>query len=689
MNRAGALSERAIILAPRGRDGQIAAMILKEAGYPAEACDSLPALCAELEKGVGLAIIADEAIHEADLRPLVAFLLQQPPWSDLPIILLTQRGNSPERNPAAVRLGEILGNVTFLERPFHPSSLASAVRTAVRGRRRQYETRTHLDDLREGEQRLQTALRAGRLGSWSFAVAQSALDASEACKRHFGRRATEAFSYADFVASVHPEEREDVQAAIAQSVRTGEDYHAEFRNVWPNGTVHWVDMRARALKNAAGAVDQLVGVSSNITARKTSELERESLVSDLDSERKALADLTQTLEQRVQERTVELMKEVAARERAQEQLLQSQKMESIGQLTGGVAHDFNNLLMAVMANLELLRKRSIDDPRAQRLIESAMQGAQRGASLTQRMLAFARQQDLKTNSADMPALLLGMRELLERTLTPQIALTFDAPGGLPPAQVDANQIELAILNLVINARDAMPNGGTIHISVDRKAAGAERKLAPATYLRIKVADTGSGMDAETLKKAVEPFFSTKPIGKGTGLGLSMVHGLAVQLGGLLELASELGKGTTATLWVPVAQQPPAVEEAPAAAPTPLLNRLATILLVDDDPLIAMSTADMLEDLGHTVIETHSAERALEILDAGQPVDLIMTDQAMPGMTGIEFAEVVRGRQPGLPVLLATGYADLPAGKTTDLPRLSKPYRQEQLQAEIDRLLKGA
>lgn len=684
MSRSGPLSERAIILAPNGRDSQIAALILKEAGFPAEVRADLPGLCEELYKGAGLAIIANEAIDSADLRPLVMFLERQPSWSDFPIILLTRQGGGPERNPAAARLAEILGNVIFIERPFHPTTLASLVRTTIRGRQRQYEARARLEDLSEGEQRLQTALKAGRLGSWALDVEGMVLNASKCCRAHFGRLPQDSFSYSDLHASVHPDDVARMQAALEHTLRTGDDYVIEYRNVWPDGAVHWVDMRARALRNTIGEVNQLIGVSSDITARKTSELEREGLLRELASERIALSDLTRTLEQRVQERTEELMVEVAAREKAQEQLLQSQKMESVGQLTGGVAHDFNNLLTAVMGNLELLRKRLPDDRRAQRLIEGAIKGAERGSSLTQRMLAFARQQDLKTNSADMTSLLAGMGDLLERTLGPRIALSLQTPAGLPAAQVDTNQIELAILNLAINARDAMPDGGMLSISVDKEQVGAEKNLREGSYLRVQVSDTGSGMDAATLKKAVEPFFSTKPRGKGTGLGLSMVHGLAVQLGGLLELSSEVGKGTTATLWLPIATKSLAVKEPAVFQVTP--GRPATILVVDDDPLIAMSAVDMLEDLGHTVIEANSAQRALEILEAGQAVDLMMTDQAMPGMTGVELAEIVRRKRPNMPVLLATGYTDLPTAHKSNLPRLSKPYLQAQLQAEIDRLL---
>jgi signal transduction histidine kinase len=490
---------------------------------------------------------------------LVGFLERQPPWSDLPIILLTHHGGGPERNPAAARLGEILGNASFLERPFHPTTLASMVRSAVRSRRRQYEARSRLEELIEGEQRLA-------------------------------------------------------------------------------------------------------------------------------AERARLSDLTQTLERRVRERTAELMTEVAAREKAQEQLLQSQKMESMGHLAGGIAHDFNNILAAVIGNLELLRKRLPEDAGTRRLVDGALRGAERGASLSRRMLAFARQQDLKSSATDIAALLDGMQDLLDRSLGPRIALGVHIAPNLPPAQVDANQVELAILNLAINAADAMPEGGAIDITVDQRQGGPAQKLRAGSYVRIEVADTGSGMDAATLERAIEPFFSTKPIGKGTGLGLSMVHGLAVQLGGSLELASQVGKGTVATLWFPASTKP-AVAARAAAAPEATAGHLATILVVDDDPLVAMSTVGMLEDLGHRVIEANSAKRALEILEAGQDVDLMVTDQAMPGMTGLELAKIVRSKRPQLPVLLATGYGDLPKGQTLTLPCLAKPYRQGQLQAEIERLLK--
>ena len=378
------------------------------------------------------------------------------------------------------------------------------------------------------------------------------------------------------------------------------------------------------------------------------------------------------------------MKAVAAREQAQEQLRQAQKMETIGQLTGGVAHDFNNLLMAVMGNLDLLRRRIPDDPRLKRLVDGAIQGAERGASLTQRLLAFARQQDLRAVSVDMRILVEGMVDLLERSLGPRVALRLDIAEGLPPARIDANQLELAILNLAINARDAMPDGGRIDIRVAEYEAKRDPALSPGRYLKLSVADTGTGMSPDVLKRAIEPFFSSKPVGKGTGLGLSMVHGLAVQLGGTLQLTSTVGKGTCATLVLPVASSAPETESAAPAVQK--VKRSAIILFVDDDPLIAMSTTEMLEDLGHRVIGANSGRHALDILRSEQPIDLMVTDHMMPGMTGLELVAASREVRPSLPVLLATGYAELPEGTQLDLPRLAKPYHQDQLRDQVDQLL---
>ena len=394
-----------------------------------------------------------------------------------------------------------------------------------------------------------------------------------------------------------------------------------------------------------------------------------------------LQRLNAELEHRIEERTRE-------REHALAQLFEAQKMETIGQLTGGVAHDFNNLLMAVLGSLNLLRKRLPEDPRTHRLLDNALEGAERGASLTQRLLAFARRQELKPEAVDLTRLVGGMKDLLVRALGPGIEITTRLPSRLAHARVDAHQLELAILNLAINSRDAMPQGGGLTIAAQNAslpAAGAPPGLAAGDYIRLSIIDTGVGMDEVTLAKSLEPFFTTKGPGKGTGLGLSMVHGLTAQSGGMLHLVSQPGQGTTVDLWLPRAA-PAMLPMAPAAGRhgEPQTTPPCTILIVDDDALVSMGTAAMLEDLGHAVIAAPSASKALDMLQLDPPVDLVITDHLMPGMTGLALARVLRQRFPDLPVIMATGYAELPPPEGDDvaLPRLSKPFRQEDLATAI-------
>jgi len=345
--------------------------------------------------------------------------------------------------------------------------------------------------------------------------------------------------------------------------------------------------------------------------------------------------------------------------------------------------------MAVLGSLELLRKRlPAGDPKITRLLDNAVQGAERGAALTQRMLAFARRQELKPEAVEVPGLVAGMADLLRSSLGPAVEVAVDFPGALPPVRVDAHQLELALLNLAVNARDAMPSGGTLSVAARRETlrAGDETGpagLGPGDYVRLTVADTGAGMDEETVKRATEPFFTTKGVGKGTGLGLSMVHGLAAQSGGAMRIASRPGAGTAVELWLPVTERVAVVVEAGLAVAGPLAQaRPCAILLVDDDPLVLLGTASMLEDLGHSVLEASSGPIALEILRSGADVDLMVTDHSMPMMTGAELARAASMVRPGLPIILATGYADLPAGAGRGLPRLAKPFRQAELAARI-------
>lgn len=390
----------------------------------------------------------------------------------------------------------------------------------------------------------------------------------------------------------------------------------------------------------------------------------------------ALQRLNETLEERV-------AVEIKERIKIEEAFRQAQKMEAIGQLTGGIAHDFNNLLAVVLFNLKLLRKRLGDDAAALRLIDGAIEGAERGASLTQRLLAFARQQDLHPGAVDLAELVRGMIEMLRRSIGPLVQVETEFPKELWTAHVDANQLELALLNLVVNARDAMPDGGRLTLGARNAtlAAAADSALAAGDYVCLTVADTGTGMDEATLARAADPFFTTKGTGKGTGLGLSMVHGLAAQSGGALHLSSRVNAGTTAELWLPRARVRPAARTGPAAE-TPEVPRSCTVLLVDDDALISMATCEMLQDLGHRVIEAPSGNKALEILRAGTPVHVVVSDEAMPGMRGTELAAEIRASWPDLPVILATGYAELPKDTQLKLPLLRKPYAQEDLAAAI-------
>jgi PAS domain S-box-containing protein len=372
-------------------------------------------------------------------------------------------------------------------------------------------------------------------------------------------------------------------------------------------------------------------------------------------------------------------------ERARELSLQAQKLEAIGQLTGGIAHDFNNLLTAVLGSLELLRKRLPDDPKSIALLENAVQGAQRGATLTKRMLAFARNYELSKEATSIPELVRGMTDLLQRSLGPSFNLETHFPLVLKPVEVDRNQLELALLNLTLNARDAMPDGGDIILAAKEDSAAAVHSgLADGKYIRFSVTDTGEGMDGETLRRATEPFFTTKGVGKGTGLGLSMVHGFAEQSGGRLVLRSQKQRGTTAELWLPVADVS-AQPVAPAQAVPGKSLRPLTILAVDDDSLVLMNMVAMLEDLGHTVFEAFSGNEALEILRREDSIDLVVTDQAMPKMTGTELAKVIRSEWPDIPVLLTSGYADLSARDDIGLPKLAKPYFQHDLAAAILRM----
>jgi signal transduction histidine kinase len=550
-----ATSERAIILAPLGRDSQIALMMLKEAGFDGVISGDLLGLCAELEYGAGLLLISSEALLGRDVEPLVRLIEQQPAWSDLPIVLMTHHGG-PENNPAS-RFGPQLGNVTFLERPFHPVTLISLITTALRGRRRQYEARDRLIDLSQSELRLQNTL--------------------------------------------------------------------------------------------------------------------------------------ETLEQQVEERTAQLRHN-------EEVLRQSQKMEAVGQLTGGIAHDFNNMLTGIIGSLELLRRRlargrteDLDS-----LIDLGVTSANRAAGLTHRLLAFSRRQSLDSKPVEMNTLVIAMDELLQRSINESIRLDMQLNDQLWVAEADPNQLESALLNLVINARDAMPNGGNLLVKtwnqqLDSQFTEAHSNLEPGDYVVLSVTDTGCGMPQSIINRAFDPFFTTKPIGQGTGLGLSMIYGFSKQSGGHVAIQSAVGEGTTVNLYLPrfggdlPQDNPINIQHAPYA------QNGETVLIVEDDPAVRVLVGSVLSDLGYAFVEASDADSAVPILDSTQRIDLLISDVGLPGMNGRQLAEIGRQLRPDLRVLFITGYAEHAAvrGGFLDpgMQMITKPFTFDLLTAKVREMIR--
>lgn len=516
-----------------------------------------------------------------------------------------------------------------------------------------------IHEMEESGRQRSLILTAGRMGAWTYDMATGELDASALCRRNFGRDPEQPFSYADLQAAIHPDDRERVNAAIRESLNSGCVYDIEYRVLTPEGEVRWIAVQAQPARLADGATTGLAGISIDMTDRKRME--------------DALRTSAATLEHLVEERTRELVQ-------TQDALRQSQKLEAMGQLTGGVAHDFNNLLTPIIGSLDLLHRRQVGGEREQRLISGALDSADRARTLVQRLLAFARRQPLKPEPVDLAALILGMAELVGTTLGPQVQVRLDLAADLPSALADAHQVEMALLNLAVNARDAMPIGGEFVISAQlteqlKKQADS---VKPGRYVVVKVADTGTGMDADTRRRAIEPFFSTKGVGRGTGLGLSMAHGLALQLGGALRIESEPGHGTSVALWLPVSEK----DAVASSDSVPAQGAFSgTALLVDDEDVVRASTADMLADLGFKVLEARSGTEAIDQLRLAGHVDIIVTDHIMPNMTGVELAQEVALINPTLPVLIVSGYSDA-VGLAAGLPRLGKPFRQADLASAL-------
>jgi signal transduction histidine kinase/DNA-binding response OmpR family regulator len=670
----GLLSERAVILAPLGRDSQIALMVLQQAGFPALIAHDLNELSREISAGVGLAIIADEALRGTDINPLLSLLAAQPAWSDLPIVLLTHHGG-PERNPSA-HLGRQLGNVTFLERPFHPATLVSLVSTAVRSRRRQYEARSRMADLLESEQRLQHALKAGRLGSWQLETEFCVLNCSAMSKSHYGRNEEQPFTYEDWLETVYPQDQPRMQSALQLSLDMGHDFVIEFRNVWPDGSLNWVDVRARAIRARNGRVVSLVGVTSDITERKQAEAQ--------------LRRLNETLEQQVEERTSQLRHN-------EEVLRQSQKMEAVGQLTGGIAHDFNNMLTGIIGSLELLRRR-LSRGRTEDLdglIDLGVTSANRAAALTHRLLAFSRRQSLDSKPVEMNQLVTSMGELLHRSINESIRLEMVLNEKLWTAEADPNQLESALLNLVLNARDAMPDGGLLLIEtsnqhLDRSYTIDHENLLPGDYVMLSVSDTGCGMPESVISRAFDPFFTTKPIGQGTGLGLSMIYGFCKQSHGHVTIKSDVGQGTTVQLFLPRYRGDQSQDEQALPNQAIRAREGETVLIVEDDPAVRALVSEVLGELGYGFVQAGDADSALPIIESSQRIDLLISDVGLPGMNGRQLAEIARQLRPELKVLFITGYAEHAAVRAgfldPGMQMITKPFAFDHLTAKVREMI---
>jgi len=555
VNGTSQVSERTLILAPRGRDAVIAKGILRDAAMRSEICLDLAELLQEIKRGADVAIVTEEATRSADLRELVDWVGSQPPWSDFPFILLTEHGGGLERNPAAARLMALLGSVTFLERPFHPTTLVSMVQTGLRARRRQYECR-HLN--------------------------------------------------------------EDLESRVDE--RTAE---------------------------LAAANRQLLG-------------------------------------------------QIQERERVESTLRQMQRLEAVGQLTSGVAHDFNNLLTVVLGNIGFVERglaaAGVDGRLAQR-IGYMRTAAERGAKLTDQLLSFSRRQRLEPRSLDLNETIAGMRDLLQSTMGGSVHIETMLKHGLWCALVDPTQLELAVLNLAINARDAMEVGGTLKVEIENVTLGPATypEEPPAgDYVSIRVSDSGTGMPEEIRAKVFEPFFTTKEPGKGSGLGLSQVLGFAKQSGGGVRIDSRVGEGTSVYVYLPRAGGE-RVDERPVAARLSAAGAFAgaSILLVDDDNAVREVTRAMLHELGYAVLEAGSGGAALDVLAREPMIDLMIVDFAMPGMNGAEVARQAHAKRPSLPILFVTGFSDRSRMAGVDETHiLAKPFVYDELASKVRFCLAG-
>jgi PAS domain S-box-containing protein len=671
------------ILAPFGRDAQSIAAILDADGMLPQVVNDVATLADAVRSEIGAVVVTEEGLA-GGLGALSDALKAQPSWSDVPFVLLRARG--PSGGFRRVRLPPDAINVIELERPLSTVSLLSAIDSALRARAKQFFIRDQMVELEQGRAALAASEAELRLITDSLPVLIGFVDTNLVYR--FVNLAYESW----LGRSVHEIVGRKVEDVVGQElwatrrpdiekVLTGVPVTTELR--WPrqDGSRRDTEIRYIPRFDAVGALDGFHVFAADVTERNLA----------LENTREQAA----LLERRVTERTAELREEMAARQQSEEALRQAQKMEVVGQLTGGIAHDFNNMLTGILAAMELARAKVEVDRTdgVARLLDIATSSAQRAAGLTQRLLAFSRRQALDPKPADVGALVRSMEDLLVRTLGERIRLRITSSEAMPRAMVDANQLESALLNLAINARDAMPDGGVLHVDTSLRRLpeyddhGSDE--AGGTFVAMSVSDTGMGMDDSTLEKVFEPFFTTKPIGQGTGLGMSMIYGFVNQTGGHIRIRSRVGEGTTVRLYLPMA-------EADARAATQATVGDVTggygqrIVVVDDDPQVRTLVTELLSSLDYAVHASPSAEAALEYLASGPAVDLLLTDVGLPGLNGRQLADIARQTRHDLPVLFMTGYAfgavD-PAQLLDDgMAMIGKPFRLAELSQAVASML---
>ena len=915
-------SERALIVAPRGRDAAVAASILGEANLEAVPCASIPDLLRQLDAGAAFVITTEEAIAMSDLGPLAAWLGNQEEWSDLPFVLLTNSGGGLERNPSAKRYLDVLGNVTFLERPFHPTTLVSLARSALRGRLKQYEARARLAELAEGEarfrnmadhapvmtwvtdptgactylnrrwyeftgqtpeqaegfgwleavhpedrgwsgeaflaanvkrdsfrleyrlrrhdgsyrwaidaasprfgqsgeflgyvgsvfdiaerremeerlrvgeERLRLATEAAAVGTWDFDPVTGKLSWDDRCKALFGLSVYASVDYEIFLAGLHPEDRTASDAAVKQALAPGGtgDFSIEYRTIgFEDGIERWIAARGRAFFDGSGrSARRFLGTVIDITSAKRANEILECRVEEALAQRKLLANIVEGTDAFVQVADLDFrwlaINRAAAEEfarifgirpsvgqsmldalesypeqqkaaralwsralageeftevrefyelgrpnrhyemkfnvlrdqdgrrigayqfvhdvtqrveeqlrltQAEEALRQAQKMEAVGQLTGGVAHDFNNLLTIIKSSTDLLRRPDITEERQRRYVDAISDTVDRASRLTGQLLAFARRQSLKPEIFDVADRILLITEMLRTIVGSRIQIVSKTSEDLCLVMADVNQFETALVNLAVNARDAMSGAGTITVHVHTAARIPpirNHQAKDGKFVCIALTDTGSGIAADKLSHIFEPFYTTKEVGKGTGLGLSQVFGFVKQSGGEVSVASEVGRGSTFTLYLPQVDHYRAVDS--EARPSPASDveesgRGRRVLVVEDNIEVGRFSTQILRDLGYEPTLAVKADDALKLLTEVKDFDAVFSDVVMPGMSGLELGQEIRRRHPGLPVVLTSGYSHVLAEEGRHgFELLKKPYAAGDLSRILRRVIRA-